>query len=195
MAAYLSLIRLHSKGGNVEEATRLIQEIREKGLDIKFRLFYPILEALKEKGDVSAAADLIVQSVLYTDHAFRANHVSLLIETAAKSGRLSDAKACATVENFLLMVSKELTGLPYNSLEEIHCSVSGKSLEEVRGQGIYIESAESLEREMDKNLLIVEDERKKGFVVAEDSQLQLDAVSAPLASVNGITCKTGKYQS
>jgi hypothetical protein len=138
---YLCKIRCHADLGQLDEAYGGIDSCIEHGMDIKLRMYQPILDYAQKKSDLNVMLTAF-EAILNRGLIPRSEQLAMLLRCAFQSGDLALPGHLEKVNDIMEVTRSTNFGIEGAEMPSIVRAATGKTLQEIYDEGILVESIE-----------------------------------------------------
>jgi hypothetical protein len=170
VSLYVALIRCSTDAGRLNEAVNIIQDLVSQKLELRPRVFQPLLDALSAKGDVArsfAVLKYMIALKVVVNEEQLVPLVSLLGHPNVCNKLQTDLVMSDTFHAIMREVSRELLGVYRSNAQQAAQGATGLTAKQVEDQGILVETAEDIKGDVLESTL------------AEDGRLIAHNISYP----------------
>lgn len=142
-SAFYSLIQCYSDAGDIESALGLIKQMKEIGIEPRFRSYQPILDYTCKQKDITRSVYLATH-MLRCGIVLQSEQLADIISTVSKSSLNELLNTIESIDRFIEQISQIILGLDYEDMRKVVMSFNNMSYDDVVNQGIEVESFDGL---------------------------------------------------
>ncbi len=143
-ATYVPLIRCYSDDNQTKVALELIDQMKLLGLEPKLRTYIPVFEHMCTVNNDPIRGLELLSYMLDQNVVFTSAQLVVLINSAKSANLLENLKFKNDLQTLISRIALELLGITNVQMQVISSILSSKTLNEIKDQGILVESNDDL---------------------------------------------------
>lgn len=174
--SYIALVRCYANAGQTDKALSLIDELILDGIELKPRIFQPVLDEYSNNGDVYKLLEQLKRmnrlNVTLRDDPITALLLSLGCKNSDDAvnnkikAALRDPSVIEAINELLFDAANKLLGLSTLSMQKIVMKLNNLTSSEVIDQGILVESLDDIRSQ------VIHSQKDDGSVIALNASFE-----------------------